>query len=61
MTDDADRAADYEERMRQAAIARRRPALKPCGHCYNCGESVRHLFCDADCALDYERRTRCSP
>ena len=59
--DDMDRAHEAEERMREAALRVRKPALKPCGHCYNCGESVRHLFCDADCALDYERRTRCSP
>ena len=63
MTDDADRAADYEERMRQAAIGRRRPALKPCGHCYNCGTSLGTtglLFCDEDCRDDYEHRKRCA-
>lgn len=61
MTDDADRASDYEERMRAHAVAQRRPTLKFCGACYNCGAIVPQssmLFCDADCADDYEKRER---
>ena len=63
MTDDADRASEYEERMRQDALTKRKPEPKPCGFCLNCGSSVgtaRLLFCDEDCRDDYEHRKRCS-
>ena len=56
MTDEADRASEYEERVRAAVLARRRQILKPCGHCYNCNEPVADLFCDADCLRDFEKR-----
>ena len=58
MTDDADRASDYEERMREAAIRKRKPEPKPCGFCLNCGEPCRENWCDKDCLSDYELRTR---
>lgn len=59
MPDDLDRASDYEEKMRAYAIAQRKPALKPCGHCYNCGEPLKYgVFCDADCQVDYEKHKR---
>ena len=59
MTDEADRASDYEEKMRAHALAKRKPALKLCGHCYNCGEQIKFgVFCDADCQVDYEKRAR---
>ena len=58
MSDDADRASDYEERMRQAAIQRRKAEPKPCGFCLNCGEACRELFCDLDCRDDWEARQR---
>ena len=59
MPDDLDRASDYEERMRAHALAKRKPALKPCGHCYNCGEQIKFgVFCDAFCQEDHEKRER---
>ena len=65
MPDDADRASEYEERMRAHAIAQRKPSLKCCGACYNCGKIVAthgQLFCDEDCRDDYEKRGRlCGP
>lgn len=59
-------ATDLEEREREAAIAAVRravlpQALKQCGACHYCGESIRSgLFCQAidtnddGCARDYE-------
>ena len=61
--DDMDRAAEYEQRMLEAALRVRKPEPKPCGYCHNCGSSVgtaRLLFCDEDCRDDYEHRKRCS-
>ena len=54
MTDAADSASEYEERMRV-----RKPEPKPCGHCYNCGEQIKFGgFCDSYCAEDWEKRQR---
>ena len=65
MPDDADRASEYEERMRAAALRVRKPEPKPCGYCHNCGTTLGTtglLFCDEDCRDDYEKRGRlCGP
>ena len=58
MADDADRAAPNIENMIADGIAecRRAPSLIPVGFCHYCGEGVLpgRLFCDADCARDFE-------
>jgi len=61
MADDADRAqVEIEselEHARQAAQARFR--VLPIGHCHNCDEPLGRagqLFCDRDCAQDFEKR-----
>jgi hypothetical protein len=56
--DEAD-AADREiEAWRELAIRQTRaaPALRPNGKCHFCQECVigKLLFCDADCAQDFE-------
>lgn len=62
MADDADRAQDEIEaelaHARSAAQVRRR--LVPTGHCHNCDEHLRagQLFCDQECASDFEKRER---
>ena len=58
MTDDADRASEYEERMREAAIRKRKPEPKPCGFCLNCGEPCRENWCDKDCRDMWEELFR---
>lgn len=58
MSDDADRAAEYQELLNQKAAALRKPTPKPCGYCHNCGEQCRGSFCDGDCLSDFERRQR---
>jgi hypothetical protein len=55
--DEFDRAHEYEEAERQAAIAKRKPTLTPCGQCFYCAERVRPgaVFCDVDCHSEHER------
>lgn len=57
-----DQAAAAEERFREAALNAQRinaakKALRPCGACHYCGESVRTgmLFCGRECRDDFER------
>ncbi len=58
--DDFDRASALEEAEREGLIRQiqnRKPqSLNSIGYCHNCGEELRHplLFCDTDCAKDYE-------
>lgn len=60
--DQIDQANDISEAYLASAINKaRNPAaalrLKPRGTCYNCMESLsidRQIFCDSDCAEDYE-------
>lgn len=58
--DEADLAFDSEQRhltMALAAQRRQRGVLQPVGWCHNCGNSdglQERLFCDADCASDWE-------
>lgn len=66
MADEIDMANEQSERwLRQAlnASASKSPRLPAQGRCHFCGEQFdkkdeladRKLFCDADCASDYER------
>ena len=62
MSDEADRAEEQEEAMRQAAI-RTRKAEGPVytGVCANCGYDGEFpkRGCDADCREDWQKRARC--
>lgn len=71
MADEVDVANDSVERALQQAIARVRttPVLPPKGSCYFCEEPLepfvqdgkpvhRKLFCDRDCAEDWEREQK---
>ena len=58
--DEADLAFDQEQRYLSQALAaqRARPGgLRAIGSCHNCGNAdgiAERLFCDADCAGDWE-------
>lgn len=60
MPDEADLAFDSEQRhLTQALAAQRRRGgvLQPIGSCHNCGAADaigERLFCDSDCAADWE-------
>jgi hypothetical protein len=60
MADEADLAFDSEQRhLRHALAARqgRSSVLQPVGSCHNCGNTegiAQRLFCDGDCAEDWE-------
>jgi hypothetical protein len=60
MADEADIAFDTEQRHLAHALAAQRArnaVLKPAGACHNCENTVGiadRLFCDADCAADWE-------
>jgi hypothetical protein len=60
MADEADLAFDSEQRHLTQAIAAQRTVrgvLQPVGHCHNCGNDDgigQRLFCDSDCAADWE-------
>ena len=61
MADEIDRASDYEQVQRDAAIRSAgmfQSRLKPCGKCLNCGNEVASelRFCDGDCRDDFEYR-----
>lgn len=60
MADDIDRAQAHIERMNDIAVKQARnagPEIKPNGECHFCKEPVEtpKLFCDSDCAVDWER------
>lgn len=62
MPDFIDKSVEQQELMLAAQLANaRRPTkrLTPKEACYNCDEPLVHvpnqLFCDADCAEDYEK------
>lgn len=58
MADPADLAQEHIEREQANFLAQRKPiGEKACGACHFCGEEVHGvaLFCDTDCAQDYER------
>ena len=58
--DEADLAFEWEQRNLAQALAAQRSRhgrLQPKGSCHNCGNTVAiadRLFCDADCAADWE-------
>lgn len=60
MADEADIAFDSEQRYLTQALAAQRSrsgALRPMGSCHYCGETdltAERLFCDTDCAADWE-------
>lgn len=57
--DIVDEANEEADRFRLLAL--RRQLSKPLpitGACYYCGEPVGGLFCDIDCAKDYELEQR---
>ncbi|MGE4240560.1 hypothetical protein [Ramlibacter sp.] len=60
MADEADLAFDSEQRHLSQALAAQRQrssALKPVGYCHHCAEDRGiddRLFCDSDCAADWE-------
>jgi hypothetical protein len=60
MADEADLAFDSEQRHLTHALAAQRSrssVLRAIGVCYNCGNSEDlegRLFCDTDCAADWE-------
>ena len=57
MSDIADDAERREEQHRADALKVRLPTLKACGACHSCTTPIRDglLFCDKDCADDWER------
>ncbi|HVZ45588.1 MAG TPA: hypothetical protein VHA82_17390 [Ramlibacter sp.] len=60
MADEADLAFDTEQRQLAMALHAQRSRasfLKPQGSCHHCGNEdgiAERLFCDADCAADWE-------
>ena len=60
MADEADRAFDSEQRHLTNALAAQRSrsgVLRPVGACHHCGNDdgiADRLFCDSDCAADWE-------
>lgn len=58
--DEVDRAEMREAIAREEALSHRYPVLKPCGCCHWCQSPTKasSLFCDKDCASDWERDDR---
>ena len=60
MADEADLAFDSEQRYLSQALAAQRQrvgVLRSIGSCHNCGNTdgiEARLFCDSDCAADWE-------
>lgn len=60
MADEADLAFDSEQRHLMQALAaqrRRNKVMQPAGCCHQCGNTdgiAERLFCDPDCADDWE-------
>jgi hypothetical protein len=60
MADEADIAFDSEQRHLSHALAAQRTqssVLRPIGCCHHCGNEegiAARLFCDTDCAADWE-------
>jgi hypothetical protein len=60
MSDDADRAAEYQENLNANAHRAYTPTVKaPPGLCVWCRDDIASgQFCDADCRDDWEKYTR---
>ena len=60
MADEADLAFDSEQRHLTMALAAQRSrtaTMRPAGACHHCGGTdgiADRLFCDSDCAADWE-------
>lgn len=61
--DFADRAQIEEARALQEALHRRRKTLTACGACHYCNEPAGQglLFCNRECAGEYERERAIRP
>lgn len=61
MSDNLDRSAEHQELILKSQIATRKDTgnVTPTGTCHYCKESVAQpkLFCDGDCADDFDRIT----
>ena len=55
--DEADKAQGEEAAYLGQALSRRKKTLIPVGSCFYCREGVggSNLFCDLECAREYER------
>lgn len=60
MADEIDKANEHIEMELALLVRRRRATIHPVGFCYYCETRLREglLFCDTDCATDYEREQR---
>lgn len=63
MADEIDRASEYEDKAREAAISNVRNTgshLPHTGYCYYCAEPIEapNRFCDAGCRDSYELENR---
>lgn len=65
MPDFIDKSVEQQELLLAAQLANAKvstPKLSPKEQCHNCDESLVHepnkLFCDSDCAEDYEKYPR---
>ena len=60
MTDQIDKAQEFEAMHRDIAQHNRRATLPYTGSCHNCGDITGGgcRFCDADCRDDYEKRMK---
>lgn len=60
MADIIDQANDHVEMEMAFLLRRRRATIHPVGFCYYCETRIRDglLFCDTDCAVDYEKEQR---
>lgn len=56
--DEADRAAQQEEKQLEAALSHRKPVPERTGFCLNCDEPAEGAFCCRECGEDFEVRTR---
>jgi len=56
--DELDRAAEYEEKHREAALSHREYVPEHDGYCLNCGAESPGAYCDSGCREDAERFER---
>ncbi len=57
MSDQFDKAEEFEQLHRDIALKFRKPEVSATGFCLSCGEPMQnlHKFCDKDCATDWQR------
>lgn len=56
--DELERAAEYEQKHREAAMSQRKPVPVHNGYCLNCGEKSIGVYCNQECREDAERFER---